>query len=277
MANRYSSDWILSRSCNAGHTRYISTSFGLPLSRKEGLLYIASTSTPPNQSQYSNTSHVTPENCSTLYIFTILVSLFSLGRPRKPEDCLIVEEAGIPSWLTLLRGTRSIIEFSHTALLSGPPGPMFQNELRRVQLREVPSYNRSVEEKQLEGLQRTISRATTDQRTLKTYTEVIEELRKSYIVLHNNPHTYEFTDAFIWVLRVSDEYLQLLNKQIQESLCTFAFFSVVVYQLSSHWWIEGWGRNLIAQIDLLLDEEHRSWIQWPLEQIHLDRKSGRPD
>ena len=213
-------------------------------------------------------SHVTPENCSALYTFAILASIFSLGRPRTPEDSLVVEEAGVVTWLTLLRGTRSIIESSHTAVRSGPLGPMFQNELRRVQLRDMPSYNHSIEEKQLEELQRTIAKATTDQRILKTYTEAIEELRKSYMVLYNNPHTYEFTDVFIWVLRASDEYLQLLNEQTQESLCIFAFFSVVLYQLRSHWWIEGWGSNLIAQIYLLLDEEHRWWIQWPLEQVH---------
>jgi hypothetical protein len=37
--------------------------------------------------------------------------------------------------------------------------------------------------------------------------------------------------------------------------------------LDSCWWMEGWATHLIAKIYHLLDEEHRLWIRWPIEEI----------
>jgi hypothetical protein len=211
--------------------------------------------------------HVTQENCSALCIFSSLTSLFALASPRKPEDFLFVEKTGIAPWLVMFRGTSSIINSSRATLYSGPLGPMFQRGIRRLQLRKAPSKEDSAEEQRLKELHRLITQTTTDRERLHVYAQAIEELRRSFMVLTQGHDKVVCTDVLIWVFRVSEEYLLLLREQTQESLCIFAFFCVLLHQLHTVWWGEGWSSHLMNQICLLLNEEHRSWIWWPVEQV----------
>jgi hypothetical protein len=216
--------------------------------------------------------HITQENCSGLYIFSALVALYTLASPRKPEDFLLVGETGIAPWLLMFRGSRSIVDSSEAALMSGPLGPMYQNGLRRVQLRESCTNKTSTGEEQLTVLRNLIAETILDPTTFGIYAHAIEELRKSFAAFNRYQYNHGTTDAFIWVDRVSGEYLLRLGNKTQESLCIFAFFCVLLHQMNSVWWGEGWSTHLMTQIDLLLNEEHRRWIWWPVKQVH-----GLPD
>jgi hypothetical protein len=211
--------------------------------------------------------HVTQENCSALYIFSALASIFALASPRKPTDFLLVEESGIATWLIFFRGARSIVRSAEEALSSGPLGAMFKMGARRYQLRDAPPNIHSIEEEQFQQLQRLMAQAVMDEGRLKIYAEAAEELRKSFTVLSYTPHCYECMDVFTWVFLVSEEYLLLLKEQTQEALCIFAFFCVLMQQVDSNWWVEGWSVHLVTQIRHLLDDEHRWWIRWPIEIV----------
>jgi len=214
-------------------------------------------------------SHITQENCFGLYTFSILVAVYTLASPQKLEDFLLVGETGIAPWLSMLRGNRAIMESSGTALMSGPLGLMIENGIRKAQLRESCMNQTSAEEEQLNILQYLIAGTIPDLETFNTYAQAIEELRKSFAVYNIHQYNHGATDVFTWVDRVSEEYLLLLRKGTQESLCIFAFFCVLFHQINSIWWGEGWSTHLMAQISLLLDEEHRQWIWWPVKQVPI--------
>ena len=213
--------------------------------------------------------HITQENCSGLYIFSILVAVYTLASPKKPEDFLLVGKAGIAPWLLMFRGNRAIVESSGIALMSGPLRQMLENGHQKAQLRELYTNKTSAGEEQLNVLRYLIARTIPDLETFNTYTQAIEELRKSFAVFNIYQYNHGTTDAVIWVHCVSEEYLLLLGKGTQESLCIFAFFCVLLHQMNSIWWGKGWGTRLMAQIGLLLDEEHRQWIWWPVKQVPI--------
>ena len=214
-------------------------------------------------------SQITQENCSGLYVFSILVAVYALASPRKPEDFLLVRETGIAPWLSIFRENCAIMESSGTALMSGPLRPMIENGLQKFQLRESRTNKTSIGEEQLNILQYLIAGTIPDLETFNTYAQAIEELRKSFAVFNSYQYNHGATDAFIWVHCVSEEYLLLLRKGTQESLCIFAFFCALLHQMNSIWWGEGWSTHLMAQIGLLLDEEHRQWILWPVKQVPI--------
>jgi len=216
-----------------------------------------------------NLSHVTEENCSALYSFSILVTLYTIASPRKTEDFLLIGEGEIAPWLAMFRGTHAIMETSKAALMSGPLRSMFTNSQRRMELRESCTNTNSIGVKRLEELQHLIDGTVKDSKELSVYVEAIEELRKSYTAFFLDPENSGPTDAFTWVHRVSKEYLFQLKEQTQEALCIFAFFCVLLHQRNSLWWYEGWSTHLMRQIGLLLNEEHRWWIRWPVEQVGL--------
>ena len=197
-------------------------------------------------------------------MFSILTCIFALASPRQPGDFLLVQETGIAEWLFLLRGTRSIVGMAPETLRSGILGPIFASGMRRSELRASGTN----EEDHLGELQYLINTSITDQQTSYIYNTSLDELRKSFAVAHNcAQQTYELTDAFIWPYCVSEEYLGLLKQLAPEALAIFAFFCVLLKRLDSHWWIEGWSTHLISRIYALLDDEHRLWIRWPIEEI----------
>lgn len=220
--------------------------------------------------------HITDQNASALYIFSALAGLFALASPRRPEDFLVVSDNGVADWAVLFRGTKSIIESSEAILQAGPLGPMFSAGFRRAQLRDVPLEESSDESIQLKLLQSLIEQSEASLEHLGIYVEAISELRKSYTVLCHKPFGFETTDVFIWVFEVTEEYLMLLRAQTQPALCIFSFFCVILQQLDSKWWGEGMSHHLMSQIYMLLDEEHRWWIRWPMEQMSWIPSPGGP-
>lgn len=212
--------------------------------------------------------NVNTENCSALYVFSALAGLFALASPLKPEDFIVVGEAGIADWAVMLRGTKSIIDSAEPALHEGPLGPMFKAGFRRAQLRNMPLDNSTDEGIQLMALQKLIEQSEPDKVKLEIYLAALEELRRSFTVLTHKNFGFETSDVFIWVFRVSEEFLLLLRAQSQPSLCIFAHFCLILQQLDSKWWGEGRSHHLMSQIYHLLDEEHRWWIRWPMEMMN---------
>jgi len=212
--------------------------------------------------------HVTDENCTALYLFTAATCIFTLASPRKPGDFLVIGDSGIAEWLILFRGTRSIIETSYEALRTGIMGPMFIIGARRNQPQEDLFHEHSAEGEQLNELQQLIRGTAVNEQVLQIYSTAIEDLRKSlFLAYGNGPQAFESSDVFIWLFRVSEDYLMLLRERTQEALAIFAYFCVIPKKLEANWWIEGWSTHLMTRIYNLLDEEHRLWIRWPIEEI----------
>ncbi|KAM0140711.1 hypothetical protein ACHAP3_002387 [Botrytis cinerea] len=210
-------------------------------------------------------SDVNDENCIPLYVFTSLTLVYSIARPRKPLDLLIVGENDVSDWVSLLRGARALSDHAPDLAHHGSLSPMFRAGGRRDRLRndQITPPNED-----LINLAKFLSQSTTDPHDLEAYTQSIDELQKSFVVLVNRDlHNFEPTDMFIWPYRVHDHYLVLLRQRNAGALTIYAYFVVLLKYLDSHWWMKGWSEYLIAQIWGLLDDEHRLWIRGPIEEI----------
>ena len=210
------------------------------------------------------------ENCTGVYIFSALTLFFSVATPRKPSDFLLISENGIADWLALVKGTNFIIVTMKETLMSSSLGPMFTAGKRRIRLREAYVAEASPDENPLAELTSLVLRSIIDGQDIEVYLQAIELLRQPLIAFttqdKSSPY-FEAADAFVWVFLLSDRYLELLRQRTQESLCIFAYFCVVLRRVDSCWWLEGWAMHLIAKIHRLLDEEHRLWIRWAVEEI----------
>ena len=67
--------------------------------------------------------------------------------------------------------------------------------------------------------------------------------------------------------KVQDGFLALLNARHPKALCVLAFFCVILHRLEYNWWFQGWGTHLIERLYGALDDGHRLWIRWPIQQI----------
>lgn len=196
-------------------------------------------------------SQITDDNCAAAYLFSAFTLFFILASPRKGGDFIVLDQRGISDRLRFFRGTSFIIDSSEATLIGGTIGPMFQIGKRR----EAAQHHIIATEHYdpLSELQENIIKFGSDPAITTIYTEAVRLLRISFMHLPGS----EISDVFQWVFRVSDEYLQLLRKQTQESLAIMAYFCVVLKRLDNQWWMEGWSSHLIAKVWNLLDEDHR--------------------
>jgi hypothetical protein len=229
--------------------------------------------------------HVTKDNCAPLWIFNAITSLVSLASPRQPGDILLVGPHGVAEWLQLLRGTQSMIMLNEANLRAGPLGPMFISGRNRSMLRAAHARDQTIESKHLSDLMSLISQpqvAISDSNLLSStqsklapshlaaYTTAIDELRPSFNIAYApNFQTYESADVFIWLFRITDSFLDLLVEKRQEALVIFAHFCVVLKRFDSTWYMNGWYEHLLSQIWEMLDEVHRLWIRWPIEETGI--------
>ena len=210
---------------------------------------------------------VTDSNCEAVYIFTALTCIITLALPRDPSDILLVHETGVAEWLTMFRGTRSIIIDSEHVLHNGVLGPMFEAGRRRAAFRDVQTTSNTPEEEKLSELTDLISRNSVNTLDLQAYINAIGELRKSFTVVYAQGfQAYDSADVYIWLFLIADEFLTKLQQRTQESLVIFSFYCVVLKRFEGAWWMNGLSSHLLNRIYTLLDEEHRTWIRWPIEE-----------
>jgi hypothetical protein len=210
--------------------------------------------------------HTTSETCAPLHIFTILTGMHTLGQPRNLGEFAIVGESGIAQWLVLFRGTIAVIDEFRESLEAGCLAPLFRSRGERIALRE--SYNASDQTPYLSALLSLIQHSSCSASETEIYTEAVLGLERSYKFMHNCPEEkYETGDVFVWLFRLSDEYLMRLRDGAQEALAVFAFSCVLFKTLERFWWIEGWSAHVMGSIYDFLDEEHKGWVAEPIREI----------
>jgi hypothetical protein len=182
---------------------------------------------------------------------------------RRNFDEFWTTDGSLFKWISLIRGNRAIIYSINDTLKSGPLAPMFVLGHRRKLAREARSTD---DQPFLENLRQEIIESVPDQDELQCYLEALDNLAKSFATVFDT-QLVEITDVFIWVYEASDGYIELLRQQRPEALVIFGFFCVISKQLESAWWMEGFSIPLIRAIYYHLDEEHRYWLQWPIQQL----------
>lgn len=120
----------------------------------------------------------------------------------------------------------------------------------------------------LHDLSAKIDSAVTDETLRGIYEEAIAELRcQLSLVLSRDHRTLDILDAFVWQFVVAENFMPLLKQMKQEAVVIFAHSCIIINALEGHRWLQGWGTFLLSRAWEILDDEHRLWIQWPIEEI----------
>lgn len=204
------------------------------------------------------------ENAAAVYLFSTITSIISCAKPRQPNDFWVIGDRDI-EWLSLFRGTRWIIASAEDTIKPGALAPIFRNGSRRSFARNA-RFN--VRLTYLDDLRNLLKDHVADVHRLEVYFGAIEDLGKSFATVEEEgPRNCQTADVFVWLLQISDEYLQLLRQREPEALVIFSYFCVITYELEWMWWMQGLSIHLISGIYYFLDDEYRCWLQWPMEQL----------
>lgn len=210
---------------------------------------------------------ISAQSCGNLFLFAVLTTCFTFANTKEVHDMPIVGNGTLPEWLYLLRGINTVVETDESAMVSSPASLVYSttNLSHEFWITHTPVEHDALAELQAKILRNTIAGSSKQNILLKT----INILKRSYTFLGNSSFQEdEKSRAFYsWLLKISDEYIQLLKDADSQALCILAFFSVLMRDLEKKWWLEGWAIRLIRRVYHLLDEAHRLWIVWPIEQL----------
>jgi hypothetical protein len=111
-----------------------------------------------------------------------------------------------------------------------------------------------------------VTRSVEDEQRRRIYDTALDALNQTFGVFYEVSGQRDLVDIFSWVV-LAEDFLPLLADEEQEALVVLSYFCVLLNKLSRQWWLDGWANDLMDKIYVALDEEHRTWMIWPMEEI----------
>lgn len=211
------------------------------------------------------------DSSNALYAFAATSCFYTLAQGPKPGDLLVFANAGTADWLVLFRGVRSLVEMSESRVLEGPLAPLSSHALRQLERHKdnATAENRSTP---LSELQKHIDENSKDEPNFRTYKQAVDSLAFCFSVvsaeekLGRGMLAANF-QAFLWLYRVSDDFVLCLQQQHATAMVIYAHFVVLIKRLDWSWIIENWPNHLMSQVYESVDQSWRAWLRWPMEQV----------
>ncbi|KAF3013563.1 hypothetical protein E8E14_010796 [Neopestalotiopsis sp. 37M] len=246
---------------------------------------------------------VTTENASMLFLFSSLTLYYALGAPRQKSNFLLVGESGFPDWMFLLRGSRlfhsyikedgELAPLLHDArqrwirmftarMPDDDPAKIHLDSIgQRIKQETTTAIEALPESTSTEEREATVTRLRQHQ---ETYLKAISRLIQGFAGCRPEAASpgggqgsggsgedggIAMRMGFIWLFEETEGLLQLLQSDPtpQEAAVLLTFFAALLKKAPPQWWTQGWPEHLISRIYALLDENHRLWIRWPMEEM----------
>lgn len=234
-----------------------------------------------------------------LFLFSTFVTFITMASTtsEQGQPSLLTQDnrEGIPEWIFLQTGTHYLTMFlvHHRPEMSrGRLGFIWQDGVNRMQRRETEterynSRNQSVQGSSpeddtttavgpqedvhyyLDTVRDQIEKGVPDEKLRTAYTKAIDGLHQSFHVSAASVRD-DYTDAFMWMFIVREDITPLLMAPLgpkQEALVLMAFFAALLRRINGNWWGKGCGEMLMGRAWAMLDEEHRPWARWPVEEM----------
>ncbi|OLN86959.1 Sterol uptake control protein 2-like protein 7, partial [Colletotrichum chlorophyti] len=206
-------------------------------------------------------------NAENLFCFSLLTIFFALASGRYLKESVVVWESAFPDWTFLLSGASSLIKYMTSRNYEGQLVPLLTHAKERFFAARDDSR---AQPEVLQDLRTLVNGSKVDAELLRVYNLAIDELLHPIsLALHDGGRGMDIIDVFIWKYFVTDEFLPLLKTPgaNQEAIVIYAHFCIVLKRLENQWWLQGWAKHLISQAWELLDDSHKSWIKWPMDEL----------
>ncbi|KAH8911195.1 hypothetical protein BR93DRAFT_324362 [Coniochaeta sp. PMI_546] len=170
-------------------------------------------------------------------------------------------------WIPMIRGVGAVLHPVYDRVRLGPLRPLLSlgnwDELD-------PDRNPSAEDEHFRNI-----RAVWDQSgDAEVYDKTLYILRRCHVFiaqfrtmdaasLSQWGYNRDWSGPWIWLHLTPDEYFLKLNQRQPPALVIFVYFGALLHMLDEHWFLEGWGRNIVNVVDELLGEYWMPWTQWP--------------
>ncbi|KAB8072049.1 hypothetical protein BDV29DRAFT_178113 [Aspergillus leporis] len=213
--------------------------------------------------------------CHAVYSSSVLICLCSLAKGPRDGEYLAFSDADRAEWLTLLRGIRSITEVSRDLFCIDPvSNPSLSKKERSPQSKTRlchesfwPEWKGRLREcEQLIEIEYPASGGVQH----AVYVHVLTRLTNAF------HHVYGRVDigrgercakTFQWLYQLPEEFVFDLQQRKWLALLLLSHFLVLLQQLKSYWFVQGWPEHIIGEIYRSFDEQQRVRLQWQADEI----------
>ncbi|KAM0491538.1 hypothetical protein ACHAP8_010583 [Fusarium lateritium] len=213
------------------------------------------------------------DNCSALYIATVLVCNYAFAKPPKEGHLLVPLDSNETAWWNLFRGVRFVIDtMGLEAIFSGPLGPFPPEDTSNV----PPSVGRTgyiAWEKPLADLSSMIHNSQPSdfpdlvqicEALVSCFGDVFGTAEQPQDVTHGKTHV-----IMRWLWFLDDDFTKQVEKLNPQVLVLLSYFSVLVQTLECFWYMQGWGYRILENIAKQIDPYYAAWLIWPRRQLEL--------
>lgn len=216
---------------------------------------------------------ISDANCHAVYVLSILTAFYLLGKGPQPGDAFLAfdgQQLGAAGTLLHIRSTRVIIESdSEAALRNGPVAVLFDVGVRRV-ARCWSLPEREDERALVRELRFVHAYLEPEDDESGVYATEIDNLSRSFCAVAGERSSGGHASTqvvFVWLYKLSDEFLECLRRREPMALTVFAYFVVLLKELEGAWYLQGWVEHLIAGIYHALSPGTRTWVRTPIERV----------
>lgn len=211
------------------------------------------------------------QNCSALYVATVLICNYTFAQRRTGDNLFVVANYNQVAWWKVFRGVRFVIErTSLEEIFANGLGPFPRQarnkwpELRaqtgyipwETHLANIKTLTHVCEESE-EDLLEVLRQGLVD-----CFREVYGTLEKPLSSTNGKMHVVL---RWLWIL--NDGFADQIERKTPVALILLAHYAVILQTLECYWFMEGWAVHIMQGIAGRLEPGYQDWISWPQVQI----------
>ncbi|KAH7131283.1 C6 zinc finger protein [Dactylonectria macrodidyma] len=217
--------------------------------------------------------HLSLDNAQAMYGTMVMVSFYYFARTPSPGDLLVFSDGRTVHWMPLLQGVKYVLQtLGHSAIFHGIFS--IEPEQDESECSQDTTSLGSPSPTWLEPLTELAQMIEqSDHPFSPCYAQAASDLMHCYQATYgtsNNPLSYndgKFPDIMGWLYRMDDQFILHLQEKMPVPLILLAYFAVLLKSLESYWFMEGWAKHLLHEVNGILDPQYTKWLDWPASQI----------
>lgn len=213
--------------------------------------------------------HVNTSNCVALFAFSCIIVVLTFAAPKPSTDNNTGIQKEILDWFHMVRGCNSVLQTQWETVSQSFLAPL----LKKGMMHETAPSHSVRDTVHITGLLRLCSTDSLSQDTeaANVYALTIHELLNSFTqVTILVERKQDFVPViFVWPITIPQAYLIYLGERRPEAMVILAHYAALLRRVDDQWYMEGWAKYLVKQIDSALGEEWKTWLAWPKEATGL--------
>lgn len=207
-------------------------------------------------------ANINPENCDAVYTSVQLICFVCWARGPQPGEYLAFGKNGRSEWLLMFRGIRTTIESLGSEHFVKSYAPKIRSKGKPLPHTETPLAF----EERLNELHDYIAILSAKGKDLEDDLRGVDVLIECYKSRYGGKDG-EYHVVFAWLYRMSEGFLERLQRHDPAPLIIYAHFVVLISEMERFWYIKGWTHHVMSGIWEILADEHRVWIRWPMARV----------